>query len=72
MGYIKYKDPVKAAQSGKGQQQIKAWMRRELLKVPRPSPPLTDPHCPSPTLTAPHRHRQPPSPVRSAARSHPG
>lgn len=30
---VRYRDPVKAAQSGKGQQQAKAWMRKELLTV---------------------------------------
>jgi len=33
LGFLKYRDPVKAAQSGKGQQQAKAWMRKELLTV---------------------------------------
>jgi len=28
-GFVKYRDPVKAVQDGKGEQQVKAWMRRE-------------------------------------------
>jgi len=38
MGYLKFKDPIKAAQAGKGQQQVKAWMRRELLTVNADTP----------------------------------
>eukprot|EP00966_Prymnesium_polylepis_P274309 6337155-Prymnesium_polylepis.1 len=30
VGYVKYRDPIKAVGAGKGQQQVKAWMRREL------------------------------------------
>lgn len=30
LGFLKYRDPVKAVQDGKGEQQSKAWMRREL------------------------------------------
>jgi len=33
LGFIKYRDPVKAAQAGKGQQSAKAWMRKELVTV---------------------------------------
>jgi len=38
LGYVKYRDPVRAVQTGKGQQQAKAWMRRELLKVESDTP----------------------------------
>ena len=38
VGYIKYRDPVKAARSGKGQQQVKAWMRRTFLSVGEDTP----------------------------------
>ena len=41
LGFIKYRDPIKAAQTGKGQQAVKAWMRRELLTV-QPNTPLTE------------------------------
>ena len=33
LGYLKYRDPIRAAQAGKGQQQVKAWMRRELITI---------------------------------------
>ena len=38
LGFIKYRDPIKAAQTGKGQQAVKAWMRRELLTVAADAP----------------------------------
>ena len=41
LGFLKYRDPIKAAQSGKGSQQVKAWMRRELLTV-EPDTPFTE------------------------------
>jgi len=41
VGYVKYRDPIKAVGAGKGQQQVKAWMRRELLSV-APNTPFTD------------------------------
>ena len=34
LGYLKYRDPIRAAQAGKGQQQVKAWVRRELITIP--------------------------------------
>lgn len=33
LGYIKYRDPIKAAQTGKAEQQVKAWVRRELITI---------------------------------------
>lgn len=33
IGYIKYSDPIRAMQAGKGQQLVKAWTRRELAVV---------------------------------------
>lgn len=33
LGYLKYRDPIRAAQAGKGQQQVKAWVRRELISI---------------------------------------
>eukprot|EP00908_Phaeocystis_cordata_P027314 Transcript_9868.p1 GENE.Transcript_9868~~Transcript_9868.p1 ORF type:complete len:560 (+),score=122.29 Transcript_9868:98-1777(+) len=33
LGFLKYRDPIRAAQAGKGQQQVKAWARRELITV---------------------------------------
>lgn len=41
LGFLKYRDPVKAAQSNKGSQHAKAWMRKELLTVP-PETPFTE------------------------------
>merc|ERR1712050_445687 len=38
LGFIKYRDPVKAAQAGKGQQHAKAWMRKELVSVEADTP----------------------------------
>lgn len=33
LGFLKYRDPIRAAQAGKGRQQVKAWMRRELITI---------------------------------------
>ena len=33
LGYLKYRDPIRAAQAGKGQQHVKAWVRRELISI---------------------------------------
>jgi len=41
LGFIKYRDPIKAVGAGKGQQQVKAWMRRELLTC-EPDTPFAD------------------------------
>jgi len=38
LGFLKYRDPIKAAQSGKGAQFAKAWMRKELLTVAPETP----------------------------------
>ena len=38
LGFLKYRDPVKAAQTRKGQQHVKAWMRREVLTVDPETP----------------------------------
>ena len=37
-GMLKYRDVVKAAQAGKGTQQVKAWMRREVSTVLEDTP----------------------------------
>ena len=41
LGFIKYRDPIKAAQSGKGHQNVKAWMRKEYMTV-EPDTPFTE------------------------------
>ena len=41
LGFIKYRDPIKAVSAGKGGQQVKAWMRRELITV-EPDMPFAD------------------------------
>ena len=33
LGFLKYRDPIRAAQAGKGRQLVKAWMRRELITI---------------------------------------
>lgn len=38
IGFVKYSDPVKAMQAGKGQQLVKAWARRELVRVDKDTP----------------------------------
>ena len=38
IGFIKYSDPVKAMQAGKGQQLVKQWTRRELLRIDEATP----------------------------------
>ena len=38
LGFVKYNDPIKAAQQGKSKQQVKAWMRREYLTVAASTP----------------------------------
>ena len=38
MGMLKYRDVVKAAQAGKGSQQVKAWMRRDVVTLPETMP----------------------------------
>ena len=38
IGFLKYSDPIRALQSGKGDQQVKAWTRRELLRVKSETP----------------------------------
>jgi tRNA nucleotidyltransferase (CCA-adding enzyme) len=40
LGFLKYRDPVKAAQTKKGSQCVKAWMRREVRTV-EPDTPFT-------------------------------
>lgn len=37
-GMLKYRDVVKAAQAGKGEQQVKAWMRREIVTIEASAP----------------------------------
>ena len=37
-GMLKFRDVVKAAQAGKGEQQVKAWMRREVVTVLEETP----------------------------------
>lgn len=48
MGMLKYRDVVKAAQSAKGDQRVKVWMRRNTVTVP-PDAPLDE-------LEASHSH----------------
>jgi predicted transcriptional regulator len=38
MGMLKYKDVVKAAQAGKGDERVKAWMRRDVVTVREDTP----------------------------------
>lgn len=38
LGFLKYRDGIKAVQDNKGAQQVKAWMRREFVTVQRETP----------------------------------
>ena len=38
IGFLKYSDPIRAKQAGKGEQMVKAWTRRELMRVQEDTP----------------------------------